>query len=314
MTENAYKRALSNAMFDEKFEDKTIALLEKESLKNRRNRRIAAIACCGTAAAACAVLAILLWGTPNNGDRMTQYVAQATDTATISAQGPSAAPTLDSRIVAVSSKYGGGESSYKTPDPGEVLVTEEVRRALEDKANEGSYFFVHIYLFTPEQYANNFSEYVYNGRTIAEWRELVDLSNGEYPYSEYNMDHGGNITEEQFEELERQAKTLDAAENYADAEQAYDAAVIPMLDETRAEREKAEAGRLKSLGYDVFMADTWTYKGKGEKEYYQILAGVLTKAQITQFAADEQCGYAIEWVHNGDGVLDWGEYKAELKY
>lgn len=310
MADNAYKRAMDHVKFDERFEDRAIALLKRESQKYRRNRRSVLFAFCAAAVAACAVFAVLLWRTPGS-DRTAQYAAQTTEAVTAEAAGFSAAPTEDSRRVAVSSEYGGGEASYKTPDPGEVLVTEEVRRAAEDGTNEGKYFFVHIYVLAPEQYANNFSGYIYNGRTIAEWSELVDLSKGEYPYSEYNMDHGGSITEEQFQELEKQAKALDAAENYDAAREAYDTIITPMLDEARAEREKAEAGRLKNLGYDVFLADTWEYKGKGEKQPCEILAGVLSKEQITGFAADSECGYMIEWVHNGDGVVDWDEYKAE---
>ncbi len=311
MTDNAYKRAMERLEFDKGFEERTLALLEDESLKRRRNRRAAAYACCGIAAA-CAVLAFILWGAPDNKDRFAQAAQPSAAQTADAAAFESPAPTEDVRIIVVSSQFGFEDSSYKAPDAGEVLITEGVRRALEDKANEGAYFFVHIYVFTPEQYANSFSGYVYNGRTIAEWRELVDLGKGEYPYSEYNMDHGRNITEEQFEDLERQAKKLDAEKNCAAAAEEYNDIIAPALDKARASRETAESLRLKNLGYDVFLTDTWTYKGKGDKQPYKILAGVLSKAQITGFAADSECGYSIDWVHNGDGVLDWKEYQAEL--
>lgn len=308
MTDNVYKRAMERLEFDKGFEERTLALLEKESRKRRRNRRTAAYACC-CAVAACAVLAFILWGTPDN-----KYsIAQATQPpAALTADNVAeSAAAMASRRVVVSSQYGAGESSYTAPKAGEVLITEGVRRAIEDEENEGAYFFVQIYVITPEQYASSFSEYVYNGRTIAEWSELASLGKGEYPYSEYNMDHGGNITKEQFKGLERQAKTLDAEKNLASAREAYDTTITPMLNEARKEREAAESVRLNNLGYDVFLADTWTYKGEGEKQPYKILAGVLSKAQITGFIADDTCGYMIEWVHNGDGVVEWDEYRTE---
>jgi hypothetical protein len=309
MTDNAYKRAMERLEFDKGFEERTLALLEEESRKRRRNRRTAAYACC-CAVAACAVLAIILWGAPDNKARLAQVTQPS---AALTAENVAESAVIASRRVVVSSQYGAGESSYTAPKAGEVLITEGVRRAIEDEKNEDAYFFVQIYVIVPEQYANSFSEYVYNGRTIAEWSELASLGKGEYPYPEYNMDHGGNITEEQFKELERQAKTLDAGKNLASARKAYDTAITPMLNEVRQEREAAESVRLKNLGYDVFLADTWTYKGEGEKQPYKILAGVLSKAQITGFIADDTCGYMIEWVHNGDGVFEWDEYRTEAR-
>ncbi len=302
MTDNAYKRAMERLEFDKAFEERTLALLEEESRKRRRNRRTAAYACC-CAVAACAVLAIILWGAPDNKARLAQVTQPSA--ALIADNVAESAVVTASRRVVVSSQYGIGESSYTAPKAGEVLITEGVRKAIEDEKNEDAYFFVQIYVITPEQYANSFSEYVYNGRTIAEWSELASLCEGEYPYPEYNMDHGGNITEEQFKELERQAKKLDAGKNLASAREAYDTIITPMLNEARQERKAAESVRLKNLGYDVFLADTWTYKGEGEKQPYKILAGVLSKAQITRFIADDTCGYMIEWVHNGDGVVEW---------
>lgn len=69
----------------------------------------------------------------------------------------------------------------------------------------------------------------------------------------------------------------------------------------------SELERLRRLGCDVFLMDTWTYAGAAEKEHLQIFAGVLSVEQLSKFAADARCGYFIGWVRNGEGVVDWDE-------
>ncbi len=311
--DNPYKRAMGRLSFDKDFNDKTTALLVGISKKRRREAIVKrAVYCSAAAVCAAAVILAAVFLSDNRSSDINSSVAVS------SLELPPSAPnytmavmaTPNEHIVAVSSKYGEGLSSYMAPSPGEVLITEGVRRALRDKKNTGAYYFVQVYVIPPEQYANEFSRFIYNGRTIKEWRELASLSKEEYPYSEYNGDHGGNITKEQFEETQRQAKELNAQENYDTAMVEYNAKVIPSLDKARREWEQNEADRLKALGYEVFLMDTWTYKGAGEKQYISILAGVLSKKQIVGFPAGSGCGYSIEWVHNGDGVLDWEEYRA----
>lgn len=312
--DNPYKHAMEQLNFDKDFEHKTAALLAKIIKERRRVTAVKRIAYWG-AAAACVVLAIFsVFFFFGNGDPgANNPAAEAPSNLQPSAPNNTAAVIAapDERMVAVSSEYGAGLSDYMAPGPGEVLITEEVRRALEDEANKGAYFFVRIYVIPPQQYANEFARYIYNGRTIREWRELVDLSKGEYPYSEYNGDHGGNITEKKFGELQRRAKELNAQENYDAATAEYNAEIVPLIDQAREEWEQNEAGRLTGPGYDVFLMNTWTYKNAGEKESVRILAGVLSKEQLADFPAGSGCGYSIEWARNGDGVLDWEEYKAE---
>ncbi len=313
--DNPYKRAMGQLSFDKDFEDRTAALLEGISKKKRRAKVAKSIAYCVTAAACTALIVLAAWFFSGNGAAGMENPIAAVPTELHPSESPAEVviATPDERVVAVSSEYGSELSSYKTPDPGEVLITGEVRRALEDRANDAAYFFVRIYVIPPEQYANEAGKYIYNGRTVKEWRELVDLSKGEYPYSEYNGDHGGDITKEQFEELQWQAKTQKAQQNLDAAMAEYNAEIVPLIDQAREVWKKTEADRLKALGYDVFLMDTWTYRNAGEKEDVKILAGVFSGQQITCFAASNDCGYTIEWVHNGDGVLDWEEYKTETE-
>lgn len=205
----------------------------------------------------------------------------------------------------MSTEYGGdGPGSDISPGQGQVGIAEGVRRALEDERNAGAYLFVQIDIFPPERYMNAFDDYICNGRSIAEWRELIDLANGTYPYDEYNGDHGGNVTEAR-KAAQQAAQALDAQANYDAALAQYSAVIAPMLAEAKARREQNECERLQGLGYDVFFMDTWTYSGAAEKTPQRILAGLLSAQQLGHFAADAQCGYFIDWVYCGDGILNW---------
>lgn len=305
-----YKNAMAQVQFDKQFEKHTLERFAAQ--KKRRNKRL--IIC--TAGAACAVaavitvIAVLAAGNPQSGKQIAKVPVTASPipTAIAAATMPTPAATPDTRVVAVSSEYGGGElDSYISPKPGQAIIAAGIQRALDDPANQGAYFFVQISVLSPEQYANRFGDCIYNGRSIGEWRELADLANGTYPYGEYNGDHGGNITEAQWQAAQTEAKTLDAQANCDAAVAKYNGEIAPMLDKAKSEREQNECARLQSIGYDVFLMDTWAYTEATEKKYYRILAGLLSAEQLTGFAADTQCGYFIDWVYCGNGVLDWEE-------
>ncbi len=278
-------------------------------MQRRRKKRFICLAA-GAACAAAAAVTVIAALTANNlqsGRQIAEASVPASPAAaTASAASPAATP--DTRVFAVSSEYGGGElDSYMSPEPGQAIITAGVRRALDDTAGADAYFFVQISILTPEQYANAFGSYVYNGRSIDEWRELIDLASGTYPYGEYNGNHGGDITKEQWRAAQEEAKTLDGQANYDAATAKYNAEVAPMLAKAKAQRGQSECTRLQALRYDVFFMDTWTYTGAAEKGSYGIFAGLLSAEQLTNFAADAQCGYFIDWVYCGDGVLDWDE-------
>lgn len=198
-----------------------------------------------------------------------------------------------------SSDYVGDLADCMAPEPGQVIITQPVRRALENDNHDNTLFFVAISIMTPEQYAASSDDYVYNGHNISEWNELVDLSNEEYPYNEYNGDHGSNITIEQWKQAQEEAKTLDAEENRDASMARYQENVVPMLAEAQGKWESAEIERLSQLGYNVFMY------GKRTTGAERIFAALLTKNQIVHFNANEDCGYLIDWVYDIDGVVDW---------
>lgn len=305
-----YKNAMAQVQFDPQFEKHTLERIAAQK-KRRKKRLIVCFAAAGCAAAAAiTVIAVFAAGNPQYKPQIAQASAPASSAAyaaiTTSAATPAATP--DTRIVAVSSEYGGGElDSYISPKPGQAVIAVGIQRALDDAAGEGTYFFVQISILAPEQYANRFGDYIYNGRSIDEWRELIDLANGTYPYGEYKGDHGGNITREQWRAAQEEAKTLDAQANCDTAAAKYNEEIAPMLAKAKSEREQNECARLQSIGYDVFLSDTWAYTGAAEKECYGIFAGVLSAEQLTGFAADAQCGYFIDWVYCGNGVVDWNE-------
>jgi hypothetical protein len=215
-------------------------------------------------------------------------------------------PTWPVEMLVPVDQYQQDLASYKAPQPGHVLITLPVRRAIDDPANQDRIFFVAIGVLSPEFYANLVDNYLYNGRTIAEWHELVDLSNGTYPYSEYNGDHGGNVTREDWIKAQAEARTLDAQVNCDAAIQEYREKVEPQIGKAQAQATDSEMERLTKLGYDVFAYTTWSYSGaQKSKEYFSVKAALLTKDQLLNFPTLINYGYYIDWVHCGDGVVNW---------
>jgi hypothetical protein len=220
---------------------------------------------------------------------------------------PTTQATTASRVIVRSDKYA-DLSESKAPEQGQVLLSSGLQRAVDDPINNQSFFFIYIYILPAEQYENQSDDYSYNGRSISEWQVLVDLSNGTYPYNEYNGDHGGNVTREQWERAQAEAKKLDAQKNCDAARTEYRDKVWPNIVEAQTQATAEEIERLTQFGYDVFMYRTWSYAGPSkEKQDHFIMAGLVTKDQILHFPAVKRYGYIIDWVHNGDGVINWDD-------
>jgi hypothetical protein len=301
---NRYKYALDHVEFDTLFEERTVTHLSQES--RRREHKLLAYCASIICAAAVTVVILLNLKAPELSENSVVLYSPASSASEVSSRTQST--SASTRIIVMSSDYGSSDlDSYLAPKPGQMVTAEGVKRSLKDIKNTGSYFFVHIDVIPPERYSNKTDNYIYNGHSIKEWRELSDLSKGEYPYGEYKGDHGGNVTKAEWEAAQKEAKTLDATKNCKDALEKYNKEVIPMLNTAKSSREKTELERLKKAGYDVFFMNTWEYKSDSEKKYTSILAGLLSSDQINDFSADTQCGYFIDWVYNGDGIIDWNE-------
>jgi len=202
-------------------------------------------------------------------------------------------------------------------EPGKVNFDIDVQRAIKDPATDGKYFFVDLFLVMDmsKTEIGKFEDYVYNGRTIAEWRVLTDLANETYPYNEYNGDMGGNVTREEYDAALAEAKTLQAEENQDAAIEEYLAAydaIYPEIEALRIETLTAECKRLQELGYDVCLYDTWTYYGDAQKKDQTILAGLFNKEELLKLK-DESfkpvASMVVSWVRNGDGIVGWDSSK-----
>lgn len=199
----------------------------------------------------------------------------------------------------MSGDYAGALTSYSSDAVG-VIVTQEVQFALDDPGNEEKYFYVQIWAMPPKSVTEQFSmaHYVYCGRTIAEWSELMDLADDTYPYREYNRDHGGGVTEEEWKAAVAEAKTLNAKENYFAAEDAWAAESGVLRQKVVREWQQTEYERLKALGYDVYLkSDGGTCE----------LTGLLCAEQLTNFDAPPEAFYVIEWVRDENGIVEWQE-------
>ena len=62
-----------------------------------------------------------------------------------------------------------------------------------------------------------------------------------------------------------------------------------------------EYQRLIAEGYELYMAECWTYQGKGEKKYYPVVVGYFTEDQLSDFKSNPQYGYFFYFVTDGDG-------------
>ncbi len=208
--------------------------------------------------------------------------------------------------VVVSRNYKQGEIVDRmAPRPGDIVINLGVQRALEEPANQEKRFYIELMIIPSENEIARFDQYVYNGRTIAEWRVLVDLANGTYPYSEYNGDHGGNVTVEAWQQKQTEAKTLDAQTNLERATDEYQATMTPANHQKALAILQAEAARLIGLGYQVFLRPI---KAEGQGlpyDDYPLLCGLLTADQLRHFPGLTEYGYAIDWVHDENGIANW---------
>lgn len=314
MNDNPYKMAIDEVRFDPEFDKKTIALMLQASQRKAAVMKIKNYTFGGLLAVAC--IAALIFSFPFiQGLQRTGDTASATSAMTSACAATTAADQSHStstttaaaqtsqavRTIVEPDNYNVGIMSYSRPEPGEIIIASGINAALDDPANSDSLYRVWIDVIVPAQYANTFDQFVYNGKTIAQWLVLVDLADGTYPYSEYNGDHGGNVTVEEWEQLQEDAKTLQAKENCDAAKEKYMTEVYPGVQEAKKPGMLREYDRLLQLGYDVSLYETWEYYGEGDKQYFTILTGLLTKSQIEEFKADSDYGYFLEWLERAPG-------------
>lgn len=315
MNDNPYKMAIDEVRFDPEFDKNTIALMLQVSKRKAAVLKIKKYTLGGLLAAACIAALIIsfpfIQGLQRTGETaagtavMTSACAAtvAADQYHCASATTAAAQTSQSaRPIVDPGMYNVGLIDYARPEPGEIIISSGINAALDDPANSDSLYSVWIDVFVPEQYANTFDQFVYNGKTIAQWRVLADLTAGTYPYSEYNGDHGGNVTVEEWEQLQEDAKTLQAKENCDAATEKYMTEVYPAVQEAQKTGMLREYDRLLQLEYDVSLYETWEYYGEGDKQSFTILTGLLTKSQIEEFKTDSDYGYFLEWLEMAPGM------------
>lgn len=67
-----------------------------------------------------------------------------------------------------------------------------------------------------------------------------------------------------------------------------------------SEKEEEEYQRLISDGYKLYLAECWTYQGKGEKKYYTEVVGCFTEEELANFKSNPDYGYFFYFAKNGD--------------
>ena len=309
MNSNPYRSAMEQVAFDKNFEAKAAALMAKSMQRKKTGRFIFKLAFCSAGAAACIALAVFvvpfffkqavtkLADDPSMTGAAVSDTSLAVTSASTETSIPAETSVFENRFFVDPLLYDqGGKSAPAVPVvQGEVLMSAELRAAVADPVNEGLWFNVMVYVLPPEQYENSCDEYVYNGRTMAEWEELNELVPGIYSYSRYNQEHGGNISKEEWLTRQEEAVNLHAQENYDAGKTEYGEKYNLLISKAQENCRISECERLKALGYDMFIYGSQT-TGEGENAVTQSsLAGYLTKGQIKNFSINPGCGYALEF-------------------
>lgn len=241
----------------------------------------------------------------SEGAAPVQYAAPASSDITPTEQDQLPSVALSGEVVNPDLYYNIDKNvSYPNAEPGQAVLTFGLEDAVIDPVNKNSLYFVFIGIITPEETANSegYYGYIYNGKTIAQWEELLSLAQGNYSYTRYNEDHGGNITEEQWNQKKEEALTMNAAENSGAAFKEYSLKYNPITSQSIEDAEDSECARLKNLGYDVYIYE-YQINTNGEMRTYDVLAGTLTKDQILQFDTDATFAYSISWgIINGETI------------
>lgn len=311
---NFYRRTMDQIQFRESFNRDTVLLLKRrEPSRKKRKYFVGGVAVACVAVAVIAALPAITdhkTGLPQESAAGTNVAVPGTsddDSGIGENAGQPQEETAPRMPVVKASDYPAAYMADSvTPGQGTVHIDECVQSALDDPRNAGAFFFVQIDMVTPYMYEHKFDDFVYNGRSLAEWSVLTDLADDAYPYSEYNMDFGGNVTEEEWMQAKREAKTLNARENYDKGYAEYmaydETAVTPIIESQKAD----EYDRLKRAGYEVMYYDTWEYGDGKTRVDYPVLAGLLSKEQIESLPMSGEYGYSIGWIINGDGqIVDW---------
>ncbi len=66
------------------------------------------------------------------------------------------------------------------------------------------------------------------------------------------------------------------------------------------EERNTEYKRLYDNTYDLYTANVWTYKGKGEKNYQEEILLLMTEEEFNNFNINSKYGYVFGFVRNGD--------------
>ncbi len=66
------------------------------------------------------------------------------------------------------------------------------------------------------------------------------------------------------------------------------------------ENKNTEYERLAGLGYQLFEVEYWDYTGDKQKENHTTVVGLFTEAQLDEFNANPEYGYAFRFLYNGD--------------
>lgn len=121
--------------------------------------------------------------------------------------------------------------------------------------------------------------------------------------SEYRSNSSGSYTTPSPGEVKCTSEVREAREKYRGKDVTFLLAFDMFNDDGRLSDEERieEYQRLISLGYELYAAESWTYRAKNEKEYYTVVVGYFTESDLSLFRSNPEYGYMFDFVTNGDG-------------
>ena len=329
MNKKKYQTAMDNLKFREDFSSQTISEVKKASAKRSNFKPVYIWIRSAVYLALILILTLPFWSKIREGGQENETITSFT-ISSIQEKSSLPIPTEEiiisdaeatetsvfknektdilspSKKIVISSKYPSTMQVSHVGLPGTMITEENVRDAMDDPQNIDSLFFVEILpiptLTALEMEDFSYDIYIYGDLEIAQQPALNSLAEDVYPYNEYNIDHGDNISEEEWEKVIEDAILSSVNKQYNEEIEKYAREIQPQINHAATDWKKRECIRLQNLGYDVFFF--------GEES----LVGLLSWEQLNAFETHPECSYIIDWVQKrgDDGIGVIVDYCEEL--
>ena len=145
------------------------------------------------------------------------------------------------------------------------------------------------------------------GQLVDDALSFTASHDGRRVINKYNADSAGSYATPSPGEVTFTSQVRAAREKYAGKDVVFLLSFDIFKDDGRQitelseEEQIAEYQRLIAAGYQLYLAECWTYQGEGERRYYTVVVGYFTESELSLFKGNPEYGYMFDFVTNGDG-------------